>query len=124
MPQCSMDAVMFIYENTITTEDVGDICTFANFDFEKHGNSLYGSIHSAPTHKQSKDGKMEQSFLNFCAKHPRYQPKQDGSDLINNLENFVEEHKEELPLEVTQLSTSHHVLGSSFLGGPPSPNIS
>ncbi|KAI9205012.1 APG9-domain-containing protein [Polychytrium aggregatum] len=63
----SCEAIIDFFRNfTVHEESLGHVCSFAVFDFKKHGNSMYG----APTGTQddyfmSKGGKMEQSFLNF-----------------------------------------------------------
>lgn len=117
LPGCAEEAVLFMYENTEKSKFVGDICTFANFDFEKHGNSMYGSSISAPTTSQSCDGKMEQSFMNFTARNPKWIPSESGKNLINNMAIFVEENMQELPGDVSQslMGSSIHSLGSSFM---------
>jgi autophagy-related protein 9 len=39
--------------------------SFSVFDFQKHGNSNYGSPHNAPRTERSSQGKMEKSFLRY-----------------------------------------------------------
>lgn len=40
-------------------------CSFSSFNFQKHGNSSYGSPHNAPGAERSSQGKMEKSFLRY-----------------------------------------------------------
>lgn len=40
-------------------------CSFSAFDFQKHGNSNYGSPHNALSAERSSQGKMEKSFLRY-----------------------------------------------------------
>lgn len=48
LPYCTDAILDFVRDHTVFVEGVGDICSLANFDFEKHGNSKYGAnIHSA-----------------------------------------------------------------------------
>lgn len=66
LPLCSEKIVDFFREFTVHVDGVGYVCSFAVFDFRRHGNVKYG----APTEVDddyyvSKEGKMEKSFLNF-----------------------------------------------------------
>ena len=88
LPHCATDIVRFIFENTSTIAEVGDVCTFSDFDFAKHGNEMYGSVMSAPESSQSCDGKMEQSFVSFSSRNPNWTPSQDGQELMANLAQF------------------------------------
>lgn len=48
LPYCTDAILDFVRDHTVFVEGVGDICSLANFDFEKHGNSKYGAnAHSA-----------------------------------------------------------------------------
>lgn len=85
LPKCASDIVGFVYNNTESNREVGDVCTFANFDFKKHGNPMYGSTLSAPDQDQSYDGKMEQSFLTFASRHPGWTPTEEGKDMLTTL---------------------------------------
>lgn len=62
------------------------MCSFAVFDFKRHGNTLYGA--PADLHdddKTSKGGKMEASFLSFRAHHPNWAPDLAGSNYFANV---------------------------------------
>ena len=48
LPYCTHAILEFVRDNTVFVEGVGDICSLANFDFEKHGNSKYGAITHCP----------------------------------------------------------------------------
>lgn len=39
--------------------------SFSTFDFQKHGNSNYGSPYHTPSSQRSSQGKMEKSFLRY-----------------------------------------------------------
>lgn len=45
----------------------GYVCSFAEFNFERHGNVKFGAKPSRTQDKKmvSNEGKMEKSFLNF-----------------------------------------------------------
>jgi autophagy-related protein 9 len=86
LPPCSTAIVDFFREFSVHVDGLGYVCSFAVFDFKRHGN-VHVSIFSlgrlyeanlrtlslqfgAPTETtderyQSKEGKMEKSFLNF-----------------------------------------------------------
>ena len=73
LPRKSNEIVDFFREFTVHVEGIGYICSFALFDFEKHGNPGYGSIslNKAPSkHHQSSQGKLEKSLLSFAENHP------------------------------------------------------
>ncbi|CAJ0875714.1 4253_t:CDS:10 [Entrophospora sp. SA101] len=84
------DIVDFFREFTVHVDDIGYVCSFAVFDFKKHGDVKYG----APTeaHNEyyvSKDGKMEKSFLNFKANHPDWEPTDPtGSLFLSKMADF------------------------------------
>ena len=86
LPACSARIVEFFREFTLHVDSLGYVCSFAVFDFKRHGNAAYG----APTelvndYKSSKGGKMEASFLNFRAQHPNWSPDIDGSHFFTNV---------------------------------------
>lgn len=43
----------------------GSFCSFCIFDFQRHGNSNYGSPYNALRSERSSQGKMEKSFLRY-----------------------------------------------------------
>lgn len=48
LADCSHAILAFVRDHTVFVEGVGDICSLANFDFEKHGNSKYGAVTHCP----------------------------------------------------------------------------
>jgi autophagy-related protein 9 len=98
LPPCAPAIVDFFREFTVHVDGLGYVCSFAVFDFQRHGNvkvccSLYpllffaASLTSvctcvqfgAPTkvsdaRLMSNDGKMEKSFVSFKAAHPEWIP--------------------------------------------------
>ncbi|KAK3805013.1 MAG: APG9-domain-containing protein [Benniella sp.] len=67
LPNCSEKIVDFFREFTVHVDGVGYVCSFAVFDFKRHGNVKYGAPADATTDQRfiSNEGKMEKSFLNF-----------------------------------------------------------
>ncbi|THH10276.1 hypothetical protein EW145_g1440 [Phellinidium pouzarii] len=82
LPNCAPAIVDFFREFTIHVDSLGYVCSFAVFDFKRHGNVHFG----APTTVRderflSKGGKMEKSFLNFKAANPEWQPADPSGSL-------------------------------------------
>ncbi|KZO97798.1 APG9-domain-containing protein [Calocera viscosa TUFC12733] len=82
LPACAPKIIDFFREFTVHVDGLGYVCSFAVFDFKRHGNINYG----APTTQgderyMSKEGKMEKSFLNFKAAHPEWIPTDPAGSL-------------------------------------------
>jgi autophagy-related protein 9 len=66
LPQCSNQIIDFFREFTVHVDGLGYVCSFALFDFRRHGNIKYGApVAVQDEHYVSNNGKMEKSFLNF-----------------------------------------------------------
>ena len=48
LPQCAPAILAFLRDFTVRVDGVGDICSMASFDFQRHGNAKYGSPMQAP----------------------------------------------------------------------------
>ncbi|KAH9930780.1 autophagy protein Apg9-domain-containing protein [Fomitopsis serialis] len=94
LPPCAPAIVDFFREFTVHIDGLGYVCSFAVFDFQRHGNIKFG----APTQVQderlmSKEGKMEKSFLNFKAAHPEWMPADPtGSLYLSRIADFSTAH--------------------------------
>ncbi|CAG8433355.1 1564_t:CDS:10 [Diversispora eburnea] len=77
---------------TVHIDGLEYVCSFAVFDFKRHGNLKYGApVEVNNEYYLSKDGKMEKSFLNFKANHPDWEPADPtGSLYLNNLSRLTE----------------------------------
>lgn len=67
LPKSADQIIDFFREFTVHVNGLGYVCSFAQFDFERHGNVKYG-VQGATVDDEyylSKEGKMEKSFLNF-----------------------------------------------------------
>ncbi|KAJ3305114.1 autophagy protein atg9 [Kappamyces sp. JEL0829] len=87
LPNCAGQIIDFVREFTVQVESIGHICSFAVFDFERHGNVKYGSKEPggrspADDHQSSKNGKLEQSFMNFKSNNPAWDPGNRGSEYL------------------------------------------
>ncbi|KAI0664761.1 APG9-domain-containing protein [Cubamyces menziesii] len=94
LPPCAPAIVDFFREFTVHVDGLGYVCSFAVFDFQRHGNVKFG----APTQVNderwmSKEGKMEKSFLNFKAAHPDWTPNDpSGSLYLSRMADFSAAH--------------------------------
>ncbi|CAG8482148.1 19241_t:CDS:10 [Dentiscutata erythropus] len=79
----------FFREFTVHVDGLGYVCSFAVFDFKRHGNVKYGAPAEVENeYYLSKDGKMEKSFLNFKANHPDWEPTDPAGSLYLSRLNF------------------------------------
>lgn len=82
LPACAPAIIDFFREFSVHVDGRGYVCSFAEFNFERHGNVKFG----APTQAQDKkmvsnEGKMEKSFLNFKATNPDWNPTDHSGSL-------------------------------------------
>ncbi|XP_022669570.1 autophagy-related protein 9A-like isoform X1 [Varroa destructor] len=85
----SREIVCFFIENSISIEGVGDVCTFAQMDIEKHGNpqwtkaaepadesttEITARIREPHPSKQGEMGKTELSLARFHLSNPHWNP--------------------------------------------------
>ncbi|KAF9985052.1 autophagy protein atg9 [Mortierella antarctica] len=88
LPGCSEKVIDFFREFTVHVDGVGYVCSFAVFDFKRHGNVKYGAPAAATTDERyvSNEGKMEKSFLNFKQNNPDWEPNDpEGSMYLSKL---------------------------------------
>ncbi|CAI8602855.1 unnamed protein product [Vicia faba] len=103
VPKRVDDILQFIADFTVHVEGVGHVCSFSVFDFQKHGNSSYGSSSDSPREQRSSQGKLEKSFLSFQSSYPSWEPNAEGKKFLLNLRTFRE-----------QKSSSGHVNRQGF----------
>ena len=80
MPFRAAEILEFVRTFTVHVEGVGHVCSFALFDFARHGDVRYGAPVDAPKSQRSRDGKMEQAYLNFKSQHPTWRANDDAGD--------------------------------------------
>ncbi|KAF9356234.1 autophagy protein atg9 [Mortierella sp. AD094] len=88
LPSCSEKVIDFFREFTVHVDGVGYVCSFAVFDFKRHGNVKYGAPAGSKTEERfvSNEGKMEKSFLNFKQNNPDWEPNDpEGSMYLSKL---------------------------------------
>ncbi|KAG2498771.1 hypothetical protein HYH03_003510 [Edaphochlamys debaryana] len=82
LPACADGIVEFVAAFTTHVDGVGDVCSLAMFDLERHGNTKYGSPVQADKVLRSRQGKLEKSFLTFVATYPSWEPGQLGRQML------------------------------------------
>ncbi|BGP43795.1 autophagy protein atg9 [Rhodotorula kratochvilovae] len=84
LPDCAGPVVDFFREFTVHVDGLGYVCSFAVFDFKRHGDTKFG----APVQEtrderwKSSQGKMEKSFLTFAASNPAWVPRDQTQSLF------------------------------------------
>lgn len=75
LPRCAPAIIDFFREFTIHVDGLGHVCSFAVFDFKRHGDVRYGApVQGDREHLMSEQGKLEKSVLGFRAANPNWQP--------------------------------------------------
>ncbi|KAJ3162864.1 autophagy protein atg9 [Geranomyces michiganensis] len=98
LPSCTPAIIDFFKEFTVHVDGVGHVCSFAVWDFRKHGNVKFGAQTQAQDERLvSKGGKMEQSFLNFRINNPDWDPGADESEYLNAILARVQQGGGETP---------------------------
>ncbi|KAF8311594.1 APG9-domain-containing protein [Clavulina sp. PMI_390] len=87
LPPCSAAIVDFFRESTVHVDSLGYICSFAEFNFKRHGNVNLGAADGELDERFGlKAGKMEHSVLGFKAANPDWNPVDStGSTVLNRL---------------------------------------
>ncbi|KAF8077762.1 putative transmembrane protein [Lyophyllum atratum] len=94
LPACAPAIIDFFREFSVHVDGRGYVCSFAEFNFERHGNVKFG----APTQTRDKkmisnEGKMEKSFLNFKAANPDWNPSDpSGSLYLSRMADYGAAH--------------------------------
>lgn len=102
LPPCSAAIIDFFREFTLHVDGIGYVCSFAVFDFERHGtvkvdqddksaapNESPVAVNTTQRRRQiQRDFKMEKSFLHFKATHPDWQPDLNGSMFLEKVSAY------------------------------------
>ncbi|XP_006458033.1 hypothetical protein AGABI2DRAFT_183133 [Agaricus bisporus var. bisporus H97] len=82
LPDCAPAIIDFFREFSVHVDGRGYVCSFAEFNFERHGNVKFGAPKAVNDKKMiSNQGKMEKSFLNFKAANPDWNPTDPSGSL-------------------------------------------
>lgn len=90
-PKSTDRLIDFFREFTVHVDGLGYVCSFALFDFKRHGNKRYGAlgvISNSDKTQRTRQGKMEKSFLSFVSNNPQWQPDAGGSQYLGKLQDF------------------------------------
>ncbi|SGY82053.1 BQ5605_C009g05542 [Microbotryum silenes-dioicae] len=83
LPRCAGPIVDFFREFTIHVDGLGYVCSFAVFDFKRHGDTKFGApVQVRDERFQSTEGKMEKSLLTFAAHNPAWVPRDQTQSLF------------------------------------------
>ncbi|KAG5636822.1 hypothetical protein H0H81_006738 [Sphagnurus paluster] len=94
LPDCAPAIIDFFREFSVHVDGRGYVCSFAEFNFDRHGNVKFG----APTQTRDKkmisnEGKMEKSFLHFKATNPDWNPSDpSGSLYLSRMADYGATH--------------------------------
>ncbi|KAL1924912.1 uncharacterized protein VTP21DRAFT_4566 [Calcarisporiella thermophila] len=98
LPKCSEAVVDFFREFTVHVDGVGYVCSFAVFDFKRHGNIQYGAPSEVvDEYYLTKEGKMEKSFLNFKANNPDWEPTDPSGSIYLECLNQLQHQQQHNP---------------------------
>eukprot|EP00658_Telonema_sp_P-2_P076793 TRINITY_DN67_c0_g1_i1.p1 TRINITY_DN67_c0_g1~~TRINITY_DN67_c0_g1_i1.p1 ORF type:complete len:640 (+),score=149.92 TRINITY_DN67_c0_g1_i1:218-2137(+) len=101
LPKQASSITKFVGDFTETRPELGDVCSFAVFDFERHGNAKYGAHIPHDKYYRSKQGKMEKSFITFLENNPNWTPSDDGMLLVKK----VQERQQVLTASMASLTS-------------------
>ncbi|GAA5982646.1 hypothetical protein JCM10908_006731 [Rhodotorula pacifica] len=83
LPRCAGPVVDFFREFTIHVDGLGYVCSFAVFDFKRHGDPNFGApVQVQEDRWKSSEGKMEKSFMTFAASNPTWAPRDQAQSLF------------------------------------------
>lgn len=115
LPACAPAIIDFFREFSVHVDGRGYVCSFAEFNFERHGNVKFG----APTRPNdermvSNEGKMEKSFLNFKAANPAWNPTDPSGSLYLSRITDLSGH---LPYALGRRRHPYYAGGTTELSG-------
>ncbi|CAK8695951.1 autophagy-related protein 9A-like [Clavelina lepadiformis] len=122
MRKRSLAIVDFFRNFTIDIAGVGDVCSFAQLDINKHGDPRWHNtdIDEPPHSYQADDGKTELSLMHFAATNPKWRAPEDEEKFLTNLKVNAKNdalnvsHYQSAP---NPLLTSLNILGSGSMMG-------
>ncbi|KAG8994151.1 autophagy protein atg9 [Tulasnella sp. JGI-2019a] len=105
LPPCAPAIVDFFREFTVHVDGLGYVCSFAVFDFKRHGNVNFGAPAEVNDERMmSREGKMEKSFLNFKAANPQWNPTDPSGSVY--LDRIADIHQQRDPMGHAQALVS------------------
>ncbi|KAK4048677.1 autophagy protein atg9 [Microbotryomycetes sp. JL201] len=122
LPECAGSIVDFFREFTVHVDGLGHVCSFAVFDFKRHGDVRFGAPVQGQTdvHNRwkSSEGKMEKSFLTFAQHHPSWVPRDQTQSLFLSTVALQHPHSNNTSSMVATngLHGNHHTSTSQHVG--------
>ncbi|GAA5902427.1 hypothetical protein JCM6882_002750 [Rhodosporidiobolus microsporus] len=124
LPNSAGAIVDFFREFTVHVDGLGYVCSFAVFDFKRHGDNKFGApVQGQEERWKSTEGKMEKSFLTFAQHNPAWQPRDATQSLfLSKMTDALPSASSLHPPPAAPLHSSFH--HSHFGGGPHSRHTS
>ncbi|PPQ71416.1 hypothetical protein CVT24_012234, partial [Panaeolus cyanescens] len=117
LPECAPAIIDFFREFTVHVDGRGYVCSFAEFNFERHGNVKFGVQTTMVNDARmvSNEGKMEKSFLNFKAANPDWNPSDPtGSAYLNRIADLNAHYP--YPYHRKRQQAQHSLAGGYYPG--------
>ena len=124
LPNNAEELVEFFREFSIKIDGLGYVCSFALFDFERHGDAKLLERFEAyedgnetnnlvnrriqpieDSFLQSRNGKMEKSLLNFKVNNPRWKADENTNKFIDNFSVYLDKNVSQLACSMEQNKT-------------------
>jgi len=118
LPICAPAIIDFFREFTVHVDSLGYVCSFAVFDFQRHGNIKFGAPTEANDERlMSKEGKMEKSFLNFKVAHPEWIPRDpSGSLYLSRMADYSAIHPSPFVRRRPSAGLGHESMTGTMVG--------
>ncbi|KAF8636517.1 hypothetical protein AX17_003330 [Amanita inopinata Kibby_2008] len=119
LPNCAPAIIDFFREFSVHVEGRGYVCSFAEFNFERHGNIKFGAPTKASDQRMvSNEGKMEKSFLTFKAANPDWNPSDpSGSLYLSRMADYSAAHHTYLHRRRQAAALAGTIVDTTTLGG-------
>uniref|UniRef100_A0A7S1X4Z6 Autophagy-related protein 9 n=1 Tax=Tetraselmis chuii TaxID=63592 RepID=A0A7S1X4Z6_9CHLO len=118
LPRCAEAICAFIRNNSINVSGIGEVCSLAQFDLERHGSRRYGGPSTVTREHRSRQGKMEKSLVSFATTYHFWEPPHRlQRDVLDSVHSHVPpQHQGESILRTLDERTSRSAAGSSEFG--------
>ncbi|XP_004458326.2 autophagy-related protein 9B [Dasypus novemcinctus] len=89
----ALEIIDFFHHFTVDVAGVGDICSFALMDVQRHGHPQWLSEGQteASLSQRAEDGKTELSLMRFSLAHPQWRPPGHSSKFLGHLRGRVQQ---------------------------------
>ncbi|XP_038611400.1 autophagy-related protein 9B [Tachyglossus aculeatus] len=89
----ALEIIDFFHHFTVDVAGVGDVCSFALMDIQRHGHPewLSAGQTEASVSQRAEGGKTELSLMRFALAHPRWRPPGHSSRFLGQLRDRVQQ---------------------------------